>query len=78
MRSRTVQPTISTLLLAILLGVVVGILPGLGWLQTSAAESVAWQHFDVTLDVQTDGSYHVTERQEIRFSGGSFSGGFVT
>ncbi len=38
--------------------------------------SVEWSRFDVTLDLQTDGSYHVTERQEVDFQGGPFSGGF--
>lgn len=41
-------------------------------------QTVTWQQFDVTLDLQSDGSYHVTERQVIRFEGGTFSGGFAT
>ena len=48
---------------------------------SSAAQSqrsVRWLNFDVTLELRTDGSYHVTERQEIEFSGGPFSTGFAT
>ena len=41
------------------------------------AKWVVWDRYDVTLDVQTDGTYHVTERQEIDFQGGPFSGGFA-
>ena len=40
--------------------------------------SVRWLNFDVTLELRQDGSYHVTERQEIEFSGGPFSTGFAT
>jgi hypothetical protein len=40
-------------------------------------KSVVWNTYDVTLDLRNDGSYHVTERQEIDFQGGPFSGGFA-
>jgi predicted membrane protein DUF2207 len=40
-------------------------------------KSVVWDRYDVTLDLQTDGSYHVKERQEIDFQGGPFTGGFA-
>ncbi|MBA3337285.1 MAG: DUF2207 domain-containing protein [Chloroflexia bacterium] len=39
--------------------------------------SVEWLRYDVTLDAGVDGSIHVTEDQEIQFSGGSFSTGFA-
>ena len=40
-------------------------------------KSVVWDRFDVTIDVRPDGTFHVTERQEIDFQGGPFSGGFA-
>jgi hypothetical protein len=43
--------------------------------QTTRA--VEWQRFDVTLELQSDGSYRVTERQVIEFRGGPFRAGFA-
>lgn len=43
----------------------------------AAAKSVTWRSYDVTLALQEDGSYLVTERQAIDFSGGPFSGAFA-
>jgi Predicted membrane protein (DUF2207) len=39
--------------------------------------SVAWDRYDVTLDLRPDGSYHVIERQVVDFEGGPFSTGFA-
>ena len=41
-----------------------------------STRSVEWARFDVTLDVQPDGSFHVVERQAIDFFGGPFTQGF--
>ena len=41
------------------------------------SRSVEWQRYDVTLQLRADGSYLVTERQEIEFRGGSFRTGFA-
>jgi hypothetical protein len=43
--------------------------------QTSKA--IEWDRFDVTLELQDDGSYRVTERQVIEFKGGPFRAGFA-
>ncbi|HEY7033249.1 MAG TPA: DUF2207 domain-containing protein [Thermomicrobiales bacterium] len=66
-------------LLSVLALSLVGASVALGARAISAQESksVVWNQYDVTLDVQTDGSYHVTERQEIDFRGGPFTGGFA-
>ncbi|MEA2586582.1 MAG: hypothetical protein QOF33_4667 [Thermomicrobiales bacterium] len=45
--------------------------------QAQGGKSVVWDRFDVTLTLRNDGSYHVTERQEINFQGGPFRGGFA-
>lgn len=42
-----------------------------------AEQTVTWQRYDVTIDLRDDGSFHITERQQILFEGGSFSGGFA-
>ncbi len=39
-------------------------------------ENVVWDRYDVTLDIRSDGSMHVTEYQEITFTG-EFSAGFA-
>jgi uncharacterized membrane protein YgcG len=41
------------------------------------ARSVVWDRYDVTLDLNPDGSYHVVERQVVDFEGGPFSSGFA-
>ncbi len=53
---------------------------GLTSLEATAqsTKSVTWNRYDVTIQVQSDGSYHVVERQEIAFHGGPFSVGFAT
>lgn len=43
-----------------------------------STKSVTWNRYDVTIQVRTDGSYHVVERQEIAFHGGPFTIGFAT
>jgi len=45
-------------------------------LAAQGAEAVVWDRYDVTLDVRDDGTMHVTEYQEISFSG-NFSSGFA-
>ena len=63
----------------LLVGLATLLFPGLaGGPRSVAAQerSVEWSRFDVTVDLQTDGSYHVTERQVVDFQGGPFSGGF--
>lgn len=65
--------------LTILLVLAAAILPALlATPQHAAAQmkAVEWARFDVTLDLREDGSYHVTERQQIDFEGGPFRGGF--
>ncbi|MCC6703875.1 MAG: DUF2207 domain-containing protein [Thermomicrobiales bacterium] len=42
-----------------------------------SSDPVVWTRFDVDLDVQPDGTVHVTETQEIRFTGGPFRYGFA-
>jgi Predicted membrane protein (DUF2207) C-terminal domain/Predicted membrane protein (DUF2207) N-terminal domain len=37
------------------------------------AKTAEYTRFDVALDLLADGTYHVAETQEVRFSGGSFS-----
>ena len=46
-----------------------------GAAQTERA--VEWERFDVTLELLTDGSYRVTERQVVEFDGGPFRTGFA-
>lgn len=61
---------LSSLLLAIFLGE----------RQEASAQlsrSVVWDRYDVTIDLNADGSLHVTERQVVHFIGGSFSSGFA-
>ena len=41
----------------------------------SAGRSVTWQRFDVDLDLQRDGSVHVSETQAIAFNG-TFQAGY--
>jgi hypothetical protein len=45
-------------------------------LAAQETEAVVWDRYDVTLDVRSDGTVHVTEYQEISFSG-NFSSGFA-
>lgn len=42
-----------------------------------AAKDLHWERFDVDIDLHTDGSFTVTERQEIAFTDGWFSEGFA-
>src|SRR5262245_29651775 len=44
---------------------------------TQAAKAVEWARFDVTIEVQPNGNFHVTERQEVDFQGGPFRSGFA-
>src|SRR5688500_3297183 len=53
-------------LAALLAALVLALVPLVGHAQ---ARSVAWQRFDVDLDVRRDGSMAVVETQEIRFQG---------
>jgi uncharacterized protein (TIGR04222 family) len=43
-----------------------------------STKSVTWNRYDVTIEVRSDGSFHVVERQEIAFHGGPFRIGFAT
>jgi uncharacterized protein (TIGR04222 family) len=45
--------------------------------EAQEGKSVTWNRYDVTLELRPDGSYHVTERQEIEFQGGPFRGAFA-
>src|SRR4051794_11277448 len=65
---------LATLLVVALAGVLAIVAPA----PARADKSITWTAFDVTIDLQQDGSYHVTERQQIDFSGGTFTGGFAT
>nr|MBA2518963.1 DUF2207 domain-containing protein [Chloroflexia bacterium] len=65
--------------LILLIGLATLLLPGLGVdTRTAAAQnrSVAYADFDVTLELQADGSYRVTERQVVSFTGGSYRNAF--
>ena len=42
----------------------------------AAAKTATWLTYDVTITVNTDGSFHVSERQRVQFSGGSFHYGY--
>ena len=42
-----------------------------------SSDPVVWTRFDVDLDVQANGTVHVTETQEILFTGGPFRFGFA-
>ena len=46
--------------------------------EVSAAKTVTWERYDATLDLRQDGTYHITEEQQILFEGGTFSGGFAS
>lgn len=43
---------------------------------SSSAKSVTWETYDVIIDVQDDGTLHVTEQQDVTFNG-SFSQGYA-
>lgn len=42
-----------------------------------SAKAVEWARFDVTIAVQSNGAFHVSERQEVDFKGGPFRNGFA-
>jgi hypothetical protein len=42
-----------------------------------SGRSVSWNRYDVTIDLNQDGSYHVVERQVVDFRGGPFTSGFA-
>ncbi|MBA2469136.1 MAG: DUF2207 domain-containing protein, partial [Chloroflexia bacterium] len=63
-----------SLVLALLLLACAGLSPQA--LVAQGTESVVWDRYDVTLDVRSDGTIHVTELQEISFYG-RFSSGFA-
>ena len=70
---------VDLLRLLLLIGLATLVLPTIALRPGSVAaqsRSVEWAHFDVTLDLRQDGSYHVEERQQVNFSGGPFRGGF--
>ncbi len=69
---KLVRPALAGLLLAFVL-----FLAGIGAGEVDAQRSVRWLRYDVSLDVQPDGTIDVAEYQEIEFSGGSFSEGFA-
>lgn len=43
---------------------------------SASRDGIAWETYDVTIDVREDGSLHVTEAQEVTFDG-SYSQGFA-
>lgn len=64
-------------LLALLLGLLAALVllfPADAWAQDSG---VVWDRYDVTIDVRSDGTMHITEYQVITFDG-QFSAGFAT
>ena len=46
--------------------------------QPALAKELHWDRYDVTIDLQQDGSFIVSEDQTINFTEGSFSEGFAT
>lgn len=72
-QQRAVWLVIAALVLGLLAVVATPLAPAR---TAEAAKAVEWTRFDVTLDLLPDGSYHVTERQQIAFQGGPFTGGF--
>ncbi len=42
------------------------------------AKSVVWLNYNVTLELQDDSSFHVTEKQDVAFAGGPFSYAYAT
>ena len=61
----------------VLLVVILAAVTGAFSEDAGAQRSVRWLRYDVSLDVQSDGTVDVAEYQEIEFSGGPFSGGFA-
>lgn len=45
--------------------------------RAQADSNVEWERFDVTVDVQDDGSFHVEERQVVNFGTGAFQTAFA-
>ena len=66
MRSLSALAIVSSLMLMVLLSAT----------ETSAqlSRSVVWDRYDVTIDLNPDGSLHITERQVVRFIGGCRDG----
>src|SRR5262249_50296624 len=70
------RPTVRTALLVAF----VALLAAFGCSQRSGAQfakSAVWDRYDVTIDLNQDGSYHVVERQVVDFQGGPFTSGFA-
>ena len=44
---------------------------------TSSSDTLHWDRYDVTIDINQDGSLHITEDQDISFNNGFFSQGFA-
>lgn len=44
---------------------------------TPGEKTLHWERYDVTIDVNQDGTFHVTEDQEISFDSGYFSQGYA-
>ena len=65
---------LATIGLALLFAVLV--LVPVGAVRAQSADSIVWDRYDVTLDVQSDGTVQVTEYQEITFYG-EYSQGFA-
>lgn len=66
-------------LLRVVIMLLYSVLVGLGGSVSSASAAdngVAWDSYDVRIEVRSDGTMHVTERQLVRFDG-SFSHGFA-
>ncbi len=48
-----------------------------GTADAQSSKTVEWARFDVTIDVRSNGTFHVTERQTVDFQGGPFRSGFA-
>src|SRR5215212_1156791 len=44
--------------------------------QSTATKSAVWDQVDVTVELRDDGSFHVTERSRVAFSGGPYRTGY--
>ncbi len=80
-RSRVARLPLTRRLSAILgilaaLAVVSSVVFG-GSAAAQSSKRVEWARFDVAIDVRTNGTFHVTERQVVDFQGGPFRNGFA-
>jgi hypothetical protein len=66
-------PGLFLLLAFLLLG---GVISSVQDTRAQSSDAVVWDQYDVTIDVRSDGTMHITEYQVIEFTG-QFSSGFV-